>query len=88
MENTAGAAPTDHSLSRWLYRLLALPRQPEYPRWTVAIFAMDVARRLNIPLLIEPVEPPLLVDILRMDLAGGGHRTEKLNVDRVQFAFH
>jgi hypothetical protein len=49
---------------------------------------MDLARRLEIPLEIQPVEPTLLVDILRMDLAGGCRRTEELNVEGVEFAFH
>lgn len=67
---------------------MALPRQPEYPRGSFAIFTMNVARRLYIPLQIQPVQPPLLMDILRMDLAGGGGGVQKLDVEYVQFAFH
>ena len=71
-----------------MHCLLALPRQPEYPRGGFTIFTMNVTRRLDIPLQIQPVQPPLLVDILRMDLAGGGRRVQKLDVEYVQFAFH
>ena len=49
---------------------------------------MNVARRLDIPLQIQPVQPPLLVDILRIDLAGGGCGVQKLDIEYVQFAFH
>ena len=49
---------------------------------------MDVARRFDIPLQIQPVQPPLVVDILRMDLAGGRRSVQKLDVEGVQFAFH
>lgn len=49
---------------------------------------MNVVRRLDIPLQIQPVQPPLVVDILRMDLAVGGRGVQKLDVEGVQFAFH
>lgn len=71
-----------------MHRLLALSRQPEYPRRSFAIFTMHVARRLDIPLQIQPVQPPLLVDILRIDLAGRGCGVQKLDIEYVQFAFH
>lgn len=71
-----------------MHSLLALPRQPEHPRGSFAIFTVNVARRLDIPLQIQPVQPLLLVDILRLDLAGGGGGVQKLDVEYVQFAFH
>ncbi len=49
---------------------------------------MNVARRLDIPLQIQPVQPLLVVDILRMDLAVDRRGVQKLDVEGVQFAFH
>ena len=67
---------------------MALPSQPEHPGRRFTGFGRPVARGFQVTFEIEPIKSPLLVDILRMDLAGRRRGVEKLNIDEVQFAFH